>query len=428
MKSLTESPVIAGIIIFLMLCAFFINSAVLFYQFIQKRSMWGLIMRLIVFFAVFLVFECTLLVFRGERKDVAGIGFFLDQKAFLALADATLLFFISLLGIKNVRDHQKNHITPLSVKESIDSLPAGLCCYGEGGLTRLVNTRMESICNTLFGITLSNGEEFEWALKHGRGRHGAEFLQTGDNPVVRIKDGIIAFKFSDIVAGDVPLRMITAQDVSREYTMNAELEEENIALAAMNERLRAINSDIARVTEEKEILDMKLGIHDSFGQFLLAAKHYLNEIRKNYYDEESIIESRRELCEFWPGSDFYAEAEGTETKDGYDALFAAAEKVGVRITGEGEAWYDEEGAKLAQTAIHECLTNTIRHAGGDELYVRFYEDHGKILEITNNGKVPENAVVPRGGLMYLSEFSKESGMEMTITSKPQFKLTIKRSR
>lgn len=39
------------------------------------------------------------------------------------------------------------------------------------------------------------------------------------------------------------------------------------------------------------------------------------------------------------------------------------------------------------TGIHECLTNTIRHAGGDELYIKIDESDTEFrVEITNNGK------------------------------------------
>ena len=424
MKSFLNSPGISGFTALLMLAALFINAVVLYYQILQRRKVIRLILRVFVIFAAFYVLECSFLCFDTSVKISAFNDFFLKQKAVFALGDALAILFISLLGIKSVFEWRNRHITPLSVKESIDSLPMGMCCYSEGGLTRLVNIRMEELCNDILGNTLNNGEEFEWALKNGK---GADYIKDGENPMVRLGNGeIISFTFRDIDTGNIKLKEILANDITEEYAINRELEKENVRLSQMNERLRAINSDIARVTAEKETLEMKLGIHDNFGQFLLAARHYLNEIKRNYYDDESIIESRRELCGFWPGSGFYEDAGEAMTKDGYEELYYAAEKVGVRIICEGEAWYDEEGARLAQTAIHECLTNTIRHAGGDELYVRFYEGKERMLEITNNGREPEKNVKPRGGLLFLSELSKESGTVMELEWKPRFRLTIKR--
>ena len=42
-----------------------------------------------------------------------------------------------------------------SVKESIDNLPMGLCCYWPGGLVKLKNRRMEELSFALTGESLA---------------------------------------------------------------------------------------------------------------------------------------------------------------------------------------------------------------------------------------------------------------------------------
>ena len=55
--------------------------------------------------------------------------------------------------------HRKRKIlTPGSLKESIDTLPDGVCFFGEDGQPLLVNTQMNRISGELFDTEILNGE------------------------------------------------------------------------------------------------------------------------------------------------------------------------------------------------------------------------------------------------------------------------------
>ena len=86
---------------------------------------------------------------------------------------------------------------------------------------------------------------------------------------------------------------------------------------------------------------------------------------------------------------------------------------------------DAARKKLVATAMHECITNTIRHAGGDELYINIVKENPMILEFTNNGKPPESKVrLTGGGLDMLRSMVRDYGGDVRVESSPVFKLIV----
>ena len=48
----------------------------------------------------------------------------------------------------------------MSVKESFDNLPSGICFYETSGILRLVNVKINDLCVEITGKPLLNGAEF----------------------------------------------------------------------------------------------------------------------------------------------------------------------------------------------------------------------------------------------------------------------------
>ncbi|MBR6275056.1 MAG: hypothetical protein IKR27_08640, partial [Lachnospiraceae bacterium] len=198
----------------------------------------------------------------------------------------------------------------------------------------------------------------------------------------------------------------------------------NALLEKMNARLRALNKKITRMTAERETLNAKLGIHDSLGQFLLFSKHYLVDDTKK--SNEEILAERRRIHELWEESIRVTEKSDENKKsDAFEKLNDAAEKVGVRIVLKGKLPEDAESRELIVTAVHESLTNCIRHAGADELTVRI-EEVGDILKlsITNNGRKPEGKIKHGGGLTNLGKLAESRGAVMETFSFPHYELRM----
>ena len=105
-------------------------------------------------------------------------------------------------------------------------------------------------------------------------------------------------------------------------------------------------------------------------------------------------------------------------------LKEAADAVGVKLILNGDI--PRKLRKLIAIAIHECLTNTVKHADGSELTVDITDEDGIVTVVfTNDGKPPEGEISESGGLKSLRSTVEQFRGEMEIASEPRFMLTIR---
>lgn len=77
-------------------------------------------------------------------------------------------------------------------------------------------------------------------------------------------------------------------------------------------------------------------------------------------------------------------------------------------------------------AIHECFTNALRHAHGDELFVEITENEEMLTSVfSNNGEPPAGEITEKGGLKSLRELTEQAGGHMTIRYNPVFEIQLK---
>ena len=303
-----------------------------------------------------------------------------------------------------------------SVKESLDELPAGICCYWPGGLVKLKNRVMESLSFTLFGEALMDGESFWHSLSDGAGT--AEFLATGVSPVVRLPDGAVrGFSRTEAELEDRLLYIVTAIDLTDAYRRNAELTEKQQRTAAMVERQRALNREIDSMIREREILQLKTRVHDDLSRALLSGRQYLSH---------PDTASRQELIHLWKQSVRFLQQEGAdEWRDGFENAMEAARAFGIALNVHGELPEEPLPRSLISAALVCCLSNAFRHAGADSVSLCLTkEERSYRAVITNNGEPPTDEVTETGGLADLRLQIENAGGTMRIDSLPRFVLTI----
>ena len=170
--------------------------------------------------------------------------------------------------------------------------------------------------------------------------------------------------------------------------------------------------------KEEEILAAKIRIHDEVGRSLLAFRAYL-----------SGHGSREALTQMWRRTTalLKREAESGDEGNPFTALTEAAESVGVRLDIIGRMPEDKTAESIIATAVHECLTNTVRHGGGDTLTVRMTSDGDIItVELANNGRLPEKPIAETGGLKALRDTVEMHGGTMAVSCDGGvFALTVK---
>ncbi len=352
--------------------------------------------------------------FGENRSDFSGSFCFLPT--WCVVTAAFLLLASVCLCLALVIKKRLSSLTAMSVKDAISVLPVGLCFYDETGRLLLTNGKIGDECREITGMPLSDGAAFWSAMCEGKVEDGIVCSREGDSVLVEKKDGrACCYKRINHILDGKTVYELSGSDISREFALKKKVEEQNEELRKMNIRLRKYGETVTEVTKERETLAARVKVHDGMGSLILKTKR---AILHEECDKDALISE-------WNGivSLVYApEIEG----DRFAEIEKTAKSVGVKIVYDGvrpETGGEEE--KILLSAVFECLTNTARHADGNELYVTFCDD-GKFIcaNIGNNGRPPQAEIVEGGGLSSLRTMTEMAGGSMKTVSFPRFLLSV----
>lgn len=335
------------------------------------------------------------------------------------LAIQIFLFIVLLVCFLLLRQKTGNSLTPGAIKESLDALPDGVCFSDRDGLPLLVNTQMNRLSGELFDSEILNAEHFWTLLNQKKIRNGA-ILNVEPDVIVRMSDGEVwNFHRGTIRVGRRNVCELIANNITTQYCLNRELEERNRSLSRINERLRDYGREVERITTENEILSAKIRVHDDVGQSLLAFRSYQAQPPEE--------RDREQLLFLWryTVSVLRNEAAQTESNNDWELLLKAAQAIDVTVSLDGELPKDGKPRAVLIAALHECLTNTVKHANGNCLSCSICENHDAFMaELTNNGKPPAGEITETGGLANLRRTVEAAAGSMTILSEPRFLLRL----
>ena len=334
---------------------------------------------------------------------------------FLLLSLFTLLnLFITIVLIRN----RKNTISKMSIKEAFDDLPCGICFYEASGVTRLVNSKRNDFSIRITGEYLLNGKKFISILTDENIKRNSLSHQEEEEYIISLDDHVYSFRRREHQLSDKSLYEIIATDITRKHQLSRELNKKNKELSSFNKRMRQYGETIEELTIEKETLSAKRNIHDKLGKLLILSRQSL--------DKDRTEEEKEVLLSTWKNTLIAFESmKENESNDTYDELFKAAKDIGISVIFCGRRPESRKGKKIAAKAIIECMTNTIKHAKGNEVYVSFKERNRFIeIQITNNGEQPKEEIKEGGGLSSLRLLIEREGGSMKIISFPRFEMNI----
>ena len=337
-----------------------------------------------------------------------------------------LLHFLLLAGIGSVIGtlyrslirYGKNQITPMSVREAVDSLPSGICCFLTDGRILMINTAMQDLCKALGRLPLS-GKEIREGLFSGMLVSGYRVTALEDTVLIAAPDGTVwsLEKRTGSIDGKA-VHSVIATDVTELYQKTVLLRRREEKLSELNERLTEYNREIVSLTAEKEKLSARVRLHDEFGEDLLTIRRCL-ERGGSEKDREDIRRRLRRNVSFLLTGDVPA------AEDEYVLLKKTAAQLGVKVTVQGSLPQAEPQKHAAATAIHECFTNTLRHAHGDELRISSEEQGDRYLIcLTSNGEQPAGPIRETGGLKSLRELTEYIGGTMELSYSPVYTVTL----
>ena len=384
---------------------------------------------------------CAQMDTRGSLVAVSGV---IGRMPVIAVI--LVLLILALLEVALARDvtrKLRNMLTENSIKESLDGLPDGVCFSTKDGQALLVNARMNEISMRVFGSVVMNVVECEGRLRRHEFNDCVEIISYDEASTVLACGGSVwNIRVQPLESSQGQVVETLAFDVTDRYELSRELENNNRILTDVNNSLRDYSRRVHQLAREEEILAAKTKVHDDIGRSLLSFRAYLTQPVSE--------RNRTELLRLW-SHDIRVmkhEADPAPPKDEWELLQGAAEAVGVRIVLDGELPGPGRERSIFITALHECLTNTVRHAHGTRVTMEIDESGttdkseagagsetgmaeigsrtgaGITARITNDGEQPSGAIAETGGLGNLRVAVERAGGNMEITSSPEFILQI----
>lgn len=300
-----------------------------------------------------------------------------------------------------------------AVKEAFDNLPSGVCFFDGNGIVTLCNYQMHRLIFALTGRDLQSLPEIEALLD------GTAPANRVDKDIFLLGDGSVwRFARERVTTRDgIDYTQVTAADVTELYHRQNELKEDNKRLEEYAERMRRLSANIITLIREEETLNMKMRVHDDIGRSVIATRRLLQQHRPTSELDLTAWKNAVRLLKH--------DTDRIEDNDALARLMTAAGGIGIRIVLDGELPANTAAADLLITAMRECMTNAVRHAGASELYVQLCcNDSTASAVISNNGAVPEGKITEGGGLSSLRARIYKSGGTMTLQSLPEFRLTV----
>ena len=396
---------------------FFVGVAAFVLMLRQRRAAgaWTALLTVLLSYSLFQYIGFILREAEHIAARSAGIGLpdWLSLSICVTLTVGEALLFWSIVS------HRKSRITLMSIKEATDSLPMGILCYVPNGRILLVNPAMGQFCKTLTGELLADGASFAEKLHTGEFLQDCQVIDTPGTLVIRLSDNTVWTVTEEVIPYEnIPIRAIMVSDITDAYRKTQELRKMQERVLAQSAKLLKTNQEIVALTAEQELLAAKVKIHDELGQNLLSIKRLILSGYGTESEKADMMNRLRKNIDFLKRG---ADADPDE----YELMIGTAKRLGVDVAVTGTLPQTEPMKHIVAAGIHECFTNTLRHAHGNRLNICIAEDENLLTAVfTNNGDPPAGEIHEKGGLRLLRALVERAGGQMTISASPDLSITI----
>ena len=292
-------------------------------------------------------------------------------------------FLLGRAASEAVFQHRKRrkYVVAGSVKEAIDTIPVGLLYYQKNGRILLLNSQMQKIMRTLSGRVYRNGNDFCADLRDEKKPAGKARERIGAQTAFRVGDRRWMFTLHENMTDRDPCSLLTAMDVTDEWTATKKLLEHTRALRKNNEGLRKLTIDLGKISRMQEIGRARSQLHETMGQQISLLLRTLQEGKEP--DQKLIAALSQNFLKQM------AQPVQIPPSQAIASLIETYRAVGisVRVTGRPAS---EEDAALAQVNIlTEAVTNAVRHGYATEIKAEFSETGAVEEQGTSAGEKAE---------------------------------------
>ena len=329
-----------------------------------------------------------------------------------------ILMFLTIFAIAEqyrIYKWNQSHVSETSIKEALDALPTGLCYALPEGLPLLVNEKMEELGTILLGKPFQDAKKAWEDLEGGRANG---LIKSGPEPIYELPGGRVYSFHREKLALEVGMvYAILATDVTEEYSLTKELAEKQKKAGIINARLKSLLSTIEYVTMNRELLHLKVALHDNLGRSLLSAKRFI--LKSDAVDP-------KELLAIWKQNLRHLIGEAPEEwQIPYYVARKEAATLGIELQIVGTLPEDDRLLPVIDQAISTHVINVLRHANGHIAMVHIWEDEkAYAITFTNDGNPPAGEIRETGGLGNLKRQVEALGGRMELSAKPRFQMVL----
>ena len=391
-----------------LICIFILGLCNLFHSMQVKQTRHIIISTVLLVTEFFLLQIVCDILHRHAGVESGGLSYALGRInviCWIALIVGIMVISITLASF--FKHWKEEHITPMSVKDSIDMLNAGLCYWEDGGRIILSNKKMDEICLALSGEMLLNGEKFYNCL---------------ESECIPMHDGTIKYFIHNLVEfEDKQIHELIASDVTELYKKNELLKQETISLQKMNESLHRYNQNIEETVRKQEILDAKVYIHDEMNRLMLVT----TANAETPVPEEDFIE----ILKLWRNNAILLGTELNKSRVNTDIteVNQLAELLGIQLIWEGEQLLSipDSIREVFVMVAREAIANAVKHAEAKNITIGIHMNDEKLfIEISNDGKLPMGEITLGGGLKNIKRMVEEKKGQLILEINEQFHMIL----
>lgn len=400
---------VRGFVFIWIICIFILGLCNLFHSMQVKRKKHIMISVVLLGIEYFVLQVISDILHRHAGMTSVQISYRLGQiNGIWWFVFIVIITAISITLASFFKHWKEENITPMSVKDSIDTLHAGLCYWEDGGRIILSNKKMDEICLAITGEILLNGQAFYEKL---------------ESECVTLPDKTIKYFFHNLVDfNDKQIHELVAADITELHKKNELLEEKTLSLKKMNESLRRYNQNIEEIVRKQEILDTKVYIHDEMNRLMLVT----TAMTETPIPEEEF----GSVLTLWKNNAILLGKEAEKNRDDMDILEInkLAELLGINVIWTGESLHKipKTLREVLVMILREAIANAVKHAEAGNIMIHIDKgDEMLSIVITNDGKKPAGKVNVGGGLSNIRRMVEVRKGSLEIIVKEQFVLSIK---
>ncbi|MGN1138790.1 MAG: hypothetical protein ACI4RM_05015 [Ruminococcus sp.] len=311
-------------------------------------------------------------------------------------------------------------LSPVSVKQAIDTLPDAICYFETSGAVKLCNLQMHRLFHSMAQSDMQSFDELQEALDYCDTKSGIIRLSDVRDTYLFPNGKAWRYSQTEVTASDgVVYTEVIFADVTELYEKNLKLKEQTVQLEKISRNLKVLSDNVSTMTKEKELLAAKTRLHDRMSAGIIAMRQILQQEQTTAETVDAVSLFQKAVSAIKNDNEYPLE------RGELAEFLRDAEIIGVKVEINGEIPQQQEQYRALLIAMRECLTNSVRHAGATILKVDIHKREDCLsIGITNNGKPPQSKVTPKGGLLNLYSHIVNLGGTMEIQSKPHFELTV----